>query len=120
MIFDKFYEEIMNIDPTIRYAAIQNTQGEVICGGIREGVTKHLSDDEIKMMHHYASQRWNTRKKIAHKIGNSKYAMAEYDKIKRFTFPIDENHLLMMTTEIDSDHSKIIAKVLESIKDSKK
>ena len=120
MIFDKFYEEIMNIEPTIRYAAIQNTQGEIICGGIREGVSKYLSDDEIKMMHHYASQRWNTRKKIAHKIGNAKYAMAEYDKIKRLTFPIDENHLLMMTTEINSDHSKIITKILELIKDSKK
>lgn len=119
MILDKFYEQVMDIDPTVRYAAIQNTQGEIICGGIRKGVTKYLSDDEIKMMHHYASQRWDTRKKIAHKIGNAKYAMAEYDKIKRLTFIIDESHLLMMTTEINSDHAKIITMVLELIKDSK-
>jgi len=59
------------------------------------------------------------KEKIAHKIGNAKYAMAEYDKIKRLTFPIDESHLLMMTTEINSDHTKIISKVLEMIKDSK-
>jgi len=63
MIFNKFHEKIMNIEPIIRYAAIQNTQGEIICGGIRERVSKYLSDDEIKMMHQYASQRWNTRKK---------------------------------------------------------
>ncbi|MDH3341468.1 MAG: hypothetical protein OEL84_09345 [Nitrosopumilus sp.] len=45
--------------------------------------------------------------------------MAEYDKIKRLTFIIDESHLLMMTTEINSDHAKIITMVLELIKDSK-
>jgi len=58
-------------------------------------------------------------KKIGHKIGNAKYTMAEYDKIKRLTFRLDENHLLMMTAEINSEHSKIITKILE-LKDSKK
>ncbi|MGI9567660.1 MAG: DUF6659 family protein [Nitrosopumilus sp.] len=116
MNFDKFNEKIMLIDPTIRYAAVQNNDGENICGHIREGITPYLSDDEIKMMHYYAGQRWDTRKRIAHKIGNAKYAMAEYDKIKRFTFPIDEERLLMLTTEINSDSSKIIPKVLELIK----
>ena len=118
MNFDKFNEKIMSIDPTIRYAAVQNGDGQNICGHIREGITPYLSDDEIKMMHYYAGQRWDTRKRIAHKIGNAKYAMAEYDKIKRFTFTMDEEHLLMLTTEINSDSSKIIPKVLELIKNT--
>ena len=104
------------IDDSIRYAAIQNISGERICGNSREGIVPFLSNDEIKMMHYYAGQRWQTRKKIAHKIGNAKYAMAEYDKIKRITFPLDETHMLMMTSEIDSDHTAIISKVLELIK----
>ena len=116
MNFDNFYDKIMSIDSTIRYAAVQNTDGESICGQIREGITPYLSDDEIKMMHYYAGQRWDTRKRIAHKIGNAKYAMAEYDKIKRFTFPMDEEHLLMITTEITSEPSNIIPKVRELIK----
>ena len=118
MNFDKFYDEIMNIDQTIRYAAVQNIDGESICGHVREGTTPYLSDEEIKMMHYYAGQRWDTRKRIAHKIGNAKYAMAEYDKIKRFTFPMDEEHLLMITTEITSESSNIIPKVLELIKNT--
>ena len=118
MNFDKFYEDIMSIDPTIRYAAVQNIDGKNICGHVREGITPYLSDDEIKMMHYYAGQRWDTRKRIAHKIGNAKYAMAEYDKIKRFTFPIDEEHLLMLTAEVNSDSSKIIPQVIELIKNT--
>ncbi len=67
------------------------------------------------MMHYYASQRWQTRKNIEHKLGPAKYALAEYDQIKRISFPIDERHLLMITTEIDTDHSSIIKKILELI-----
>jgi hypothetical protein len=67
------------------------------------------------MMHYYASQRWETRKNIEHKLGNTKYAMAEYDKLKRISFPINEKYLLMLATEINTDHAKVINMVLELI-----
>ena len=113
MDFEKFYSDVMNIDPAIRYAAIQDNIGEKAFGGFREGIDPILSDEELKMMHYYASQRWNTRKNIEHKIGNTRYAMAEYEKLKRITFPINEKYLLMLTTEINSNHTNIINKVLE-------
>ena len=106
----------MRVDPTIRYAAIQNEQGEKIYGGFREGVIPILSEEELKMMHYYASQRWQTRQNIEHKIGNTKYAMAEYDKLKRLTFPINEKYLLMIATEISTNHTNVINKVLELIR----
>ena len=120
MDFEKLFSDVLEIDPTIRYAAIQNGTGEKICGGFRDNVTPILSDDELKMMHQYANQRWQTRKNIAHKIGNMKYAIAEYDKLKRISFPIDDNHLLMITTEISTDHTRAISKVLELIHNNSK
>ena len=110
----------MKIDSTIRYAAIQNNIGEKIHGGFRDGITPILNNEELKMMHYYARQRWNTRKNIEHKIGKTKYAMAEYDKLKRITFPIDEEYLLMLTTEIDNNHTIVIEKVLELIQNGSK
>ncbi len=110
----------MRIDSTIRYAAIQNEQGEKIYGGFRDDVTPILSKEELKMMHYYASQRWQTRQNIEHKIGNTKYAMAEYGKLKRITFPINEKHLLMITTEISTNHTTVIDKVLELIGNNSK
>ena len=115
MDFDKLFTDVLMIDSTIRYAAIQTNTGEKIAGGFRENIEPILSNDELKMMHYYASQRWQTRKNIEHKIGPAKYAMAEYDKLKRITFPLNEKYLLMLTTEINADHSRIIAKVLELI-----
>jgi len=56
-----------------------------------------------------------TRKNIEHKLGNTKYAMAEYDKLKRISFPINEKYMLMLATETSVDHTRIINKVLELI-----
>ncbi len=120
MDFEKLLTNVMGIDSSIRYAAIQNHDGAKICGGFRENVSPILSDEELKMMHYYASQRWHTRKNIEHKIGKTKYAMAEYDKLKRISFPIDDKYLLMLTTEISTDHTNVINKVLELIHNSSK
>jgi len=46
--------------------------------------------------------------------------MAEYDKIKRITFPINAEYMLMITTEINTDHSSVISKVLELIHSNSK
>jgi hypothetical protein len=116
---DKLYDDVLAIDSKIRYVVIQNNVGEKIHGGFRDGINPILNDDELKMMHYYASQRWQTRKNIEHKLGNTKYAMAEYDKLKRITFPIDEKHLLMITTEIDSNHTAIIDNILKLLKNGK-
>ena len=115
MDFDRLYMDVLKIDSSIRYAAIQNHDGVKICGGFRDNITPILSDDELRMMHYYASQRWHTRKNIEHKLGTTKYAMAEYDKLKRIVFPINKEYLLMLATEIKTDHTSVINKVLELI-----
>ena len=120
MDFEKLFSDVLKLDSGIRYAAIQTSAGEKIAGGFRDNITPILSDDELKMMHSYAGQRWNTRKNIEHKIGHAKYAMAEYDKLKRITFPINEKYLLMVTTETHTDHTNIITKVLELIHNNSK
>ena len=81
MDFEKLYTDVMKIDSTIRYAVIQNDTGEKIRDGFRKDVKPILNEDELKMMHYYASQRWQTRKNIEHKLGNTKYAMAEYENV---------------------------------------
>ena len=117
--FDKLFSDVLNIDSGIRYAAIQNNIGKIITGGFRENINPILNDEDLQMMHYYASQRWQTRKNIEHKLGSAKYALTEYDEIKRISFPIDEKHLLMVTTEINVDHTNIISKILELSNDSK-
>ena len=39
--------------------------------------------------------------------------MAESEKIKRITFSLDPDHLLLMTTEVDIEHVKVIDIILK-------
>ncbi|HEU4448057.1 MAG TPA: hypothetical protein VFR94_25525 [Nitrososphaeraceae archaeon] len=40
--------------------------------------------------------------------------MAEYEKVKRMTIPLEDNsHLLLITTEVNADHGRIIQQVLK-------
>jgi hypothetical protein len=49
-------------------------------------------------------------------VGKGRYAMAEYEKVKRITIPLEDNsHLLLVTTGVNADHSKIIEQVLKLV-----
>jgi hypothetical protein len=39
--------------------------------------------------------------------------MAEYEKIKRITAPLENYHLLLVTTEVEADHGRIIDNILQ-------
>ena len=66
-----------------------------------------------------ALARWALRNALSPKVGKGRYAMAEYEKVKRITIPLDDNsHLLLVTTEVNADHDIIIDKVLKSVQHS--
>jgi hypothetical protein len=72
-----------------------------------------LSPEETKKSNLQALARWGLRNSLSLKIGKGKYSMAEYEKLKRITFPLEESNLLLVTTEVDADHTKIINNTLE-------
>ena len=117
MNFEKFYDDIMNTDKSVHYAVIMSKTGENICGGYRKGMTPVFTEDELKMVHFYAVQRWDTRKNIEHRIGTTRYSMGEYEKMKRISFPINDRYLLMVHTDMENDHQKIISEILNLIRD---
>jgi hypothetical protein len=116
MDHDKLCKDILNLAPDIRFAGICDDTGEIKYGGQREGVTNLLSSDETKRSNLQALARWGLRNSLAPKIGSGRYAMAEYEKIKRITFPLENHHLLLITTEVNADHNKIIGSVLQLLR----
>jgi hypothetical protein len=44
--------------------------------------------------------------------------MTEYEKIKRITFPLDSDHLLLVTTDVESEHMKLIDGILKKLIDA--
>ncbi|MDP9290438.1 MAG: hypothetical protein M3P08_19885 [Thermoproteota archaeon] len=98
----------MKSDPKIRLVTICDQNGKIMHSDHREGVRNLLTPDESKKSLDLAVNAWKTRSELAPKIGKGKYVLAEYEKIKRITMPLGDNHLLYVTTERDADHSVII------------
>jgi hypothetical protein len=116
MDFDKLCKDILGLDSKVRFAGVCDDSGGIKYGGQREGITNLLSPDETRRSNLQAMARWALRSSLSSKIGKGKYAMSEYQKIKRITFPLEQNHLLLVTTEVDADHNKIIKDVLTMVR----
>ena len=104
----ELYDKIMDIDPKIRFATIANKDGKIEHTGHRQGVSNALTPDESKKSLQQAIDSWNARNSLSNKIGEGKYVLAEYAKIKRITIPMGKDHLIYLTADTDSDHTKII------------
>jgi hypothetical protein len=113
MDYKTLCNDILNLDPKVRYAGICDDTGEIKYGGQREGIKNLLSPEETKKSNLQALARWGLRNSLSPKTGKGKYAMAEYEKLKRITVPLEGDHLLLVTTEADADHGKIIVSVLK-------
>src|SRR6187200_3564167 len=107
MDYKRIYEEIMNSDPNIRLVTICDLNGKIMYSDHRQGVKNLLTPEESKKSLELAVNSWKTRSTLAPKIGKGKYVLAEYEKIKRITMPLNDEHLLYITTEPEADHSRI-------------
>jgi hypothetical protein len=112
MDFDNLCKKILDMDNNIRFAGVCDESGEIKYGSQREGVENILSSEETRKSNLQALARWGLRNSLAPKIGKGKYAMAEYEKIKRITIPLPDEHLLLVTTEVKADHGKIINNII--------
>jgi hypothetical protein len=108
MDYTKLCKDVFNLDPKVRFAGVCDATGEIKYGGQREGVKNLLTPEETKKSNLQALTRWSLRNALAHRVGKGKYAMAEYEKIKRITIPLENNHLLLITTEVEANHGRII------------
>lgn len=110
--FYTLYRSIMNSDLKVRFVAIIDTQGQIVYGGQRQGMENYLEPLDQKMSLRHALESWRLRTQFAERIGDCKFAMAEYKKIRRYSIPLNPNYLLYITTEPDIDHSSFMKNVL--------
>lgn len=109
--YDEICEVLLRIDPSIRYVGILD--GEKIIFRKRTGLYSLLNTSENIKSATHALMRWQSRRVFAAKFGMPIYAMAEYKLVKRITMQIKGNTLLLVSTDKDAPHDKIIKKLLK-------
>jgi hypothetical protein len=106
---------ILGLEPQIRAVLIYHFNGELLGGGMRDGTKSYLPPDEITKSTLSTILRWKTRELLYPFLGNGRYSITEYEKIKRITFPLNDSVLLIVSTEVEVNHDVIIKKILQFI-----
>ena len=96
------------MNPQVWLVTVCELGGEIMYSGHRQGTKNLLTPEESRNSLQLAVRSWKIRSQLASKIGKGKYVLAEYEKVKRITMPLGENHLLYITTEVKCNHSTLI------------
>jgi hypothetical protein len=115
MDYEKLCNDVLNLDPKVRFAGVCDNTGEIKNGGLRDGINSILTDDEIKKSNLISFERWRLHNTLADRIGKARYAMEEYEKVKQITMPLEDEHLLLISTEVNADHGEIIESAIQLI-----
>ena len=120
MDYEKFCKEILDSDSKIRFATVYDEWAVKLAGGIRDGVTNLLTERRENELVNLSVMDWKARKEMSKWLGKTIYTLAEYDKVKRFSFYLGDDHLLLVSTEKDADTNHVVSKVIKLYYDNLK
>ena len=109
--YEKFCEEVFKLDKNIRYIGVFDGNFSVI--RMREGLKNLLTEEETRNSLVDTLSRWKTRMGLEKKLGKALYAMAEYEKVKRITIPLNEQGLILVSMESSAFHEIITKEIIE-------
>ena len=112
MDYENLCSKILQISSKIRFVGIFDQWAEKKATTMQPGLKMYIPEHVTLEAVNHAIQIWKIRQKLERWVGTPKYAMAEYDKIKRFTFYLNKNELLLVTTEIDVDDHMVVDNML--------
>jgi len=107
MDFENLLKRIMNSDPNIRHSIISDNEGNILATSHREGIVNHLSPEETASSLKRAAVAWKGRNELTSKIGKGLYAIAEFEKITRMTFPLGEDNLIFVSLGSDTTRTDL-------------
>jgi len=92
---------ILEANKNVRYACICDDDGKILWNSRRNDIQSLMTLEETKASLKRACENWKDRDKLSAKIGRGRYAIVDYEKLKRITVPLRNNHLLYIHVEGD-------------------
>jgi hypothetical protein len=111
--YEKFCSQILDVDPEIRFATVYDEWATRVGGGMRKGIENLLSERAENELVNISILDWKARKDMSKWLGKTKYTLAEYDKVKRFSFYLGDDYLLLVSTEKDTDTDLVVEQVIK-------
>jgi len=111
--YEKFCSQILDADPKIRFATVYDEWAVCVVVVCEKGIENLLSDHAEKELVNLSILDWKARKDMSKWLGKTKYTLGEYDKVKRFSFYLGDEHLLLVSAEKDANTNLVVEKVIQ-------
>jgi hypothetical protein len=112
---EEFAKNILSVDPKIRFAGLIERSGYLFAGGFREGVNHYLKRSNAELSLSQSAHIVYLRERFLTELGNLKYIVYYYDKVKLFSMPVKQ-HILVFSTESTASTEDVASKVSQYIK----
>ena len=114
MNFKKLCSDFLKSNKKIRFAGVLDSKGILVVQKSRDNSISLLSDDELKMLVYYTSDRWNRLQNIQHKLGKVKETITKFENVTTIILFLDQN-LFLVSTDPNSNNSKITSNLWKII-----
>jgi len=110
---EKLLNMLMDFNSLIRFTAVFTKDGVIKWQSKRNGVTSIIPLEDTKASIKRAAESWNARKNLSESgTGRGMYTITAYEKIKRITIPLDDDHILFISTnnepKKDKDYGRLV------------
>ncbi len=96
---EKLLNMLMDFNPLVRFTAVCTQDGEIEWSSKRDDVTNIIPLEGTKSSIKRAAESWNNRRRRSENgAGRGMYTITAYEKIKRITIPLDDDHILFIST----------------------
>jgi len=97
---EKLLNMLMELNPLVRFTAICSKDGEIKWSSQRDNVTNIIPLEDTKTSMKRAAESWKAREMLSKNgTGRGMYTITAYEKIKRITIPLDDDHILFISTD---------------------
>ncbi len=95
----KLVSMMLEANKNIRYACICDSEGKILWNSRRNDIVSMMTLEDTKASVKRACENWRERDKLSGKIGKGRFSLVDYEKLKRVTVPLANNHLLYIHVE---------------------
>ena len=112
---EQLSKSILDLDSNIRFAGVMEKSGHLYAGGMREGVEEYLKGRNPELSLAQTAYVVDLRRMFSSELGDLKYIVYAYDKVKIFSLPV-RDHVLVFSADNTANIDHLTEKVLQYVK----
>jgi hypothetical protein len=112
---EEFSRNIVTLDPAIRFAGLIERSGYLFAGGPKQGAPPYLKGSSANLSFSQSAEIVLLREHFLQELGNLKYILYNYDKVKIFSIPVKQ-YILAISTNNTVNSEDLVDRIVQYIK----